>query len=91
MQQRQAAQAQDEHDLLGRIRHGRERIGAEHRQGEALREQRLTEAVGAERLAEQYARNACVRGHTSVLRAHGGPAANPDAFLTPAARALMLS
>jgi hypothetical protein len=73
MEQRQATQAEDENDLLGRVRDRRERVRAEHRQGEALRQQRLAQTICAERLAEQYAGHAGVRGHTIGSSGHGLP------------------
>ena len=89
VQERDPAEPKHEHDLLGGVRHRRERVGAEDRQGEPLRQQRVAEPVGAERPADEEARHGPgVRGHASVLvpRARGGR--NPDAFLTPAGRNL---
>ena len=47
-----AGQAQHEEDLVGRIRHGRERVAGEDREGETLREERVAEPVAPHRPAE---------------------------------------
>jgi hypothetical protein len=60
VQQREPAEPEHEHDLLGRVGDRGERVGAEHRQREPLRQQRLVEAVAAQRLADDGAGEAAV-------------------------------
>ena len=72
VQQREPTQAQHQHDLLSRIRNRRQGVRAENRQRQPLRKQRLADAVGAQRLAEQQARNRTdVGGHDGVLASSG--------------------
>ena len=52
-QRGQARDRQHQEDLLGRVRHRGHGIGGEHRQGDALGEQRVAQLVAAERLAQE--------------------------------------
>jgi hypothetical protein len=89
VQQREAAEAEHEHDLLGGVGDRRERIRAEDRQREPLRQQGLAEAVAAQRLADEPSRyDAGIGGHTPVLGARSRGSAVLDGFLTVAAAIL---
>ena len=48
-----AGEPEHEHDLVGRVRHGREGVAREDRQGESLGQQRLAQLVAAHRATEE--------------------------------------
>ena len=53
VQHAEPAEAEHQHDLLGRVGDGAERVGAEHRQRQPLGQQRLAEPVAAQRPADE--------------------------------------
>ena len=91
VQQRQAAEAEHEHDLLRRVGDRGERVRAEDRQRQALGQQRLLEPVAAQRLAEQRARDGGGgRRHAPLLATRRGDLRRFYGSLTAAGRFLTL-
>ena len=79
VQERGAAQRQDDQDLLGRVRHGGEGVAREDRQRDPLGQQRLPEPVGPHRPPEDDAfAHSCEVHHGGDRRAQPpGPYAGP--------------
>ena len=50
---RHARDGQDQQHLAGRVRHGGERVGGEDGEGDALRQERFSEPVAAQRPPDQ--------------------------------------
>jgi hypothetical protein len=75
IQQRQPAEPEYQNDLLGGISDLRQRIATEHRKREALGQQRLAEAIAAQRRAQQPTRNGC-----HALRSSNGDGRRPGAL-----------
>ena len=81
VQQREAAEAEDEDDLLGRVGHGGERVGAEHRKGELLGQQRVAEPVAAQGAPDEQSLGGVE--HASTVGTRTAAPAWIDGFLMP--------
>ncbi len=63
----QTTERQDKQDLLGGIRHRGQRVAAENRQGDPLRQQRLAELVAPEGATDETALEAVREPHAAML------------------------
>jgi hypothetical protein len=91
VQQRKAAEAEHEHDLLGGVGDRGQRVGAEHRQREPLRQQRLVELVAWQRLADDGpAEGGGGRGHGLLVAPSRPVAGDLDGTLTARRPILMV-